>query len=76
MAADTPDNPVVAWVVDAARGHSLRARLGDIQPPASYDSPEQVQAGVRTLPKLSADEYRTKVQALPAKAATEASAAK
>ena len=144
VAADAPDNPAVAWLVGTTRRHSLRARLGDIQPPANFDNPERVQAGfaqyhedcevchgfpghspgpvgaglnpeppklwgesgrgprpgstywivmhgikmtgmpswkhaysdedawsvvafVHTLPKLSADEYRRKVQALPTK---------
>jgi hypothetical protein len=44
----------------------------------SDDDAWSVVAFVRTLPKLSADEYQRKVQALPAKKenATEASAAK
>jgi hypothetical protein len=45
VAADSSDNPAVAWVVKTTRRHSLRARLGNIQPPANFDSPERVQAG-------------------------------
>jgi len=46
VAADTPDSPWVAWVVNTTRRHSLRARIGDIRPPANFDSPEHVQAGL------------------------------
>ena len=45
VAADSSDNPAVAWLVSTTRRHSLRARLSDIQPPANFDSPERVQAG-------------------------------
>lgn len=46
VAADTPDNPAIAWVVNTTRRYSLRARLADIQPPADFDSPGHVQAGL------------------------------
>lgn len=45
VAADSPDNPAVAWLVSTTRRHSLRARMSDIRPPANFDSPERVQAG-------------------------------
>jgi len=46
VSADTPDDAAVAWVVSTTRRYSLRARLTDIQPPANFDTPERVRAGL------------------------------
>jgi mono/diheme cytochrome c family protein len=46
IAADAPDNPVVAAVVATTRRNSLRAHVQGIQPAANLDSPERIQAGL------------------------------
>lgn len=47
VSAEQKDGPVLAWLAETTRKHSIRARIGDIKPPGNLDDPQEVMDGFK-----------------------------